>query len=259
MLRTVLLTFLIGCCGLQAAHAQDVTTWGGTAAQADREILQNLVVKLEETANSNAYSGALRSRARAEAELLRARLAQGDFQVGDRLTLKVEGQPELTNTFTVTAGPALILPGIREFPLSGILRSEVQSKLADHLKQFLVNPVLEVEALMRIWIAGAVAKPGFYTLPAQTPLTDVLMSAGGPSSQADLEKLEIERDGRKIWSGEALQQAMNEGRTLDQLSLQAGDRVVVNASGGGGGILKILQSAAYIVPPLLFLIDRLRR
>ena len=45
-------------------------------------------------------------------------------------------------------------------------------------------------------------------------------------------KLRIERDGKAIWAGKTLQQAIAEGRTLDDAGLVAGDQYVVPRRGG---------------------------
>jgi protein involved in polysaccharide export with SLBB domain len=77
-----------------------------------------------------------------------------------------------------------------------------------------------------------VGAPGFYLLSSDELLTDALMRAGGPTGDAKVTSIRIERGDRKIWEGDPLQQAIAEGRTLDQLNLQAGDRIVVPQSGG---------------------------
>lgn len=198
-----------------------------------RDSLNSLIARLEETANSSAYSGALRERARREAAMLRNRLAQGDFQVGDRIMLEVEGQTELTDTFTVAPGPSLILPTIREVSLAGLLRSELQSHLETQLRRFIVDPKVKATPLMRIWIQGGVNRPGVYLVPAEALVTDALMIAGGTTREARVTDIRIERDNARIWEGEALQRAITEGRTLDQLSLRAGDHIIV-AEGRSG-------------------------
>ena len=67
--------------------------------------------------------------------------------------------------------------------------------------------------------------PGFYVVPADLLVQDALMIAGGPAGDANLEKMRIERGSTAILEGEMMQEAMRQGRTLDQLSLQAGDQV----------------------------------
>jgi protein involved in polysaccharide export with SLBB domain len=149
----------------------------------------------------------------------------------------------------VTRGPAIILPTIREVPLKGLLRAELAPHIEAHLKRFLVNPVIEATALMRIWIDGSVNAPGVYMVPAEAVVTDVLMHAGGLGENAGITAIRIERGGERIWEGEALQRAITEGKTLDQLSLKAGDRIVVprESSGGVGGLRTILLTASSIV------------
>lgn len=211
-----------------------------TAQQVDgtvhvsRDSLTQVINRLEETAASSAYSEALRQRARREADMLRNRLSQGDFQTGDRILLSVEGQPELTDTFTVAPGPTLILPTIREVSLQGLLRSELQSHLETQLKRFFVDPKVKATPLMRIWIEGGVAAPGVYLVPAEALVTDALMIAGGTTREARVSNgIRVERDNVRIWEGEALQRAITEGRTLDQLSMRAGDHIIVEEGRGG--------------------------
>jgi polysaccharide biosynthesis/export protein len=236
-----------------AVSAQGVDAGGYVS----RDSLVQLLKRSEETAASRAYSGALRDRARRESDLLRSRLENGDFQVGDRILLKVERQPELSDTFTVRQGPVLPLPEIREFPLTGLLRAELEPRLVEHLKAFLVDPRVEATPLMRVWIDGGVTTPGVYLVPSQSLVTDVLMQAGGTTREARLNSISIVRDNKVIWEGELLQKAITEGRTLDQLSMRAGDRIVVaeagrQGGGMGGGTIGVILG---LIPLLTFILQ----
>jgi polysaccharide export outer membrane protein len=167
-----------------------------------------------------------------EAALIRARLARGDFRVGDRILLTVEGEKELSDTYTVGLGGQLTLPIIGNVPLEGVLRSELQDYLTRRLAQNLRDPVVLTRAFVRLSIQGAVTHPGYYGVPADALLSDALMAAGGTMQEANLSKLRIERDGKPIWEGKALQQAIAAGRTLDGAGLVAGDQVIVPKRGG---------------------------
>ena len=68
-------------------------------ALATREQLQADLTRLEQS-----HDGAR------EAALVRLRLENGDFQSGDRLLLHVEGESELSDTFTVGPTRELQLP-----------------------------------------------------------------------------------------------------------------------------------------------------
>lgn len=240
------------------ASAQAGTEWDARRSQMTRSALEELLAQYEGVDGSSAYSEELRQRARYEADLIRMRLQEGDFQTGDQIQLTVEGETALTNTFVVEPGPKLVLPVIGEVPLKGVLRSELEAHLREHLRRFIVNPVVHARALIRISIFGAVGNPGFHVSPADALLTDVLNQAGGPAGNANLEKVRVERSGDKIWGEDALQQAIIEGRTLDQLSMRAGDRIVVPAQGGGFK-LQSIRTVMWALPSAIFAISRIAR
>ncbi len=205
--------------------------WDSRRVYMTRDQLQNLLGRLELTAQSPAYSSTLRERTRGEADLIRQRLQEGDFQVGDRILLAVENEAALTDTFTVDRGRVLSLPLLGEVPLAGLLRAELDSTLTEYVGRFIRDPRVRARSLIPVTIAGAVGQPGFYTLPSELRLTDALMMAGGTSPTAQLTEIRIERGDEEIWDEEALQQAITEGRTLDQLSMRAGDLVHVPEAG----------------------------
>src|SRR5690625_160183 len=199
-----------------------------------RPELQELVSIYETASLSRSARSDERALSRSEVELIRARLDAGDFQTGDQIELAVEGEPELTGTFTVVAdreGPALRLPVIGTVSLRGVLRSEVEPHLRKAVSGYIHDPVVYATALIRVSILDGVASPGFYPVPAEALVTDLLMVAGGPTNRAKLDKIRVERGRERIWMGDDLQVAIIEGRTLDQLSLRAGDRIVVPQRG----------------------------
>jgi protein involved in polysaccharide export with SLBB domain len=201
--------------------------WDPQRVLATRESLRELEGRLTLAAQSSAYSGRLRESARGQAQLIRQRLADGDFQVGDRILLAVEGERQLTDTFTVGPQRALTLPLVGQVSLAGVLRSELDPALHTALAKYYRNPVVQARSLMPISILGELGRPGFYTVSTEARLTDVLMLAGGPGQYAKLDQIRIERDGHSIWEGQALQQGITEGLTLDQLSMRAGDHIIV--------------------------------
>lgn len=207
--------------------AQDTSGWDPTGLQLTRAELQEILARYEETAGSSAYSGGLREQAAREAELIRTRLEEGDMRIGDRVLLMVEGQPTLSDTFNVVAGRLIVLPEMGRIPLEGVLRSELQSHLTEQIGRFVRDPVVQVRALVRLQILGDVGNPGFYPVPSDLLITDVLMLAGGPGASANIEGIEIRRGTETIWEAERLREALIEGRTLDQLSVRAGDSIFV--------------------------------
>lgn len=223
-------------------------------SQVTRAELLELLAHYEAAMESGAYSSALRARARTEAALIRARLAEGDFRTGDRILLTVEGEDALSGEHVVAPGPRLVLPGIGEVELAGVLRSELEGHLTAALSRYIRNPVVRAHPSLRLSVLGEVGQPGFYVFPADVPLTDVLTMAGGPTRSAKIDEIRIERGGERIWDEEPLQEVIIEGRTLDQLGLRAGDVVVVPGTGGRRevllGVLGALPSV-YVVAQLI--------
>ncbi|HEX6938535.1 MAG TPA: SLBB domain-containing protein [Longimicrobiales bacterium] len=224
---------LVSCLMLAASPvaAQQAGAPDATGLYATRAELEAMLARLEPIASSDEGDGDVRERARQTVALVRSRLSEGDFRVGDRIALVVEAEPALTDTFVVRTGRTLVLPVIGTIPLHGVLRSELESYLGRELRRYIRDPVVYARPLISITVTGQVGRPGFYELPAESRLNDVLMAAGGPIREARLEGIRVERDGVRILEGEALQQALMEGRTLDQLNLRAGDRIVVPREG----------------------------
>ncbi|HTI03947.1 MAG TPA: SLBB domain-containing protein [Gemmatimonadales bacterium] len=149
------------------------------------------------------------------------------FQVGDRVLLRVEGDSALSDTFTVVAGPALQLPDIGEISLAGVRRTDLESHLQQALRRYIKDAVVHARALIRVSVVGEVARPGFYAVPIDLVLPDALMLAGGATQTARVDKLRVMRGTTALWDGDRLQAAVAQGSTLDQLGIQAGDRIQV--------------------------------
>lgn len=241
----------------QSASQLAVRSWDQRGLQATRAELEELVEQLEATARSSAYSGTLRDRARSEAGLIRRRLAEGDIRVGDRIMLRVEGHT-FPDALVVVAGRQVVLPEIGEIPLEGVLRSELQDHMAHHIGRFIRNPRVEARPLIRLQVRGAVRSPGYYMAPSDMLVEDAIMLAGGPAGNARTDRVRIERARDVIWHGDRLQSAMFEGRTLDQLSLQAGDDIVVpGASRGRLATFREVTLVVSSVVSILLIADRL--
>ncbi len=233
----------------RSAPAQQPTDRETPGLGATRPALEAELLRLAQVTAAGDSSPAVREWARQQAAAIRARLEQGDFLVGDRIALKVEGEPaavdrpanapavrsveeQLSDTFTVGPDQDLTLPVLGVVSLRGVLRSELEAHLMREIGRSLRDPVLHAHPLIRMSVMGAVARPGYYSVPANAVVTDVLMAAGGYTQLAKPAHVRIERAGKSIWDGGQLRLAMSQGRTLDQLNLRAGDQFVVPGEQG---------------------------
>src|SRR5436309_12571432 len=152
--------FVVGAVlGLSAARPVIAQQSNQGTILATREHLRDELARLERAGASG----------QAAASLIRTRLESGDFQAGDRIVIRVEGEPQLTDTFVVTSGggPQLELPQVGVVTLQGVLRSELKGRLETHLAQFLRSPVVQVQPLIRLLIDGEVVRPGYYAAAPQ--------------------------------------------------------------------------------------------
>ncbi len=210
-----------------AAAAQQPDPWDFRAADLTRAQLQQVLARYDSAAQSPAYSARLRGVAQGRADSIRARLEAGDLREGDRLRLAVEGQASLSDTFTVVAGPALALPVVGTVGLKGALLSELPERLTAAVDNVYRGAAVRVELLTRIAVIGGVARPGFYALPREALVDDAISAAGGLVADGRLAEAYIERGRERVWPTDSLQAAMRQRRTIGDLGLEAGDRIVV--------------------------------
>lgn len=190
---------------------------------------------------------------RAKASALRVRLRDGDFRPGDRIALAIEGNVATIDTVPVTAGSKINLKDIGDIPLAGVLRSELQGHLTKEISKYIRDANVRTTPLIRLSVLGPVGKPGFYFMPPDIPLSDAIMRAGGPGSTSNLNKSVIRRDTEQLYDARNTRSAMNEGLTLDQLSLRDGDSIEVGEKSQRGW--QQFASIVGVVTSLLFAIS----
>ncbi|MDP9206774.1 MAG: SLBB domain-containing protein [Gemmatimonadota bacterium] len=189
--------------------------------------------------------------------LIHYRLDHGDFQDGDRIVISIRGAGGLSDTLTVRTGKRLELPQMADLSLDGVLRSELLPRLTAHVAKYLRDPVVRATPLVRVGILGTVIRPGFYYVSADLPLSDVLMSAGGPGSEADLDKVTVRRGSDVIIDDRNTRVALTEGVSLDMLHMRAGDEIDVGKQKHFNWSM-VLPSAAAVLG-LLITITQLSR
>jgi len=205
------------------------------------ETMQPMATRSDLTALSDRLSrGSTSDRARASE--LRTRLSEGDFHPGDRIGLVIEGAVTQSDTIPVTAGSKINVKDIGDVSLAGVLRSELQDKMAAVVAKYIKDSRVRATPLVRLSILGPVGKPGFYFMPPDIPLSDAVMRAGGPASDADLKRSVIRRGTQSLYDSRNTQSAFNRGLTLDQLSLRDGDSIEVGKQTQRG----LAQIGAYI-------------
>ena len=241
LLGAALLAFVSPSGALQQPNS------GAYRMQATRAELEATLGRLRELARSPSRPAGVT----ADSTYVRMRLEQGDFHVGDRVLLAVEDplplrgtgdhaaaqgksqEQQLSDTFTVESGQELLLPVVGTVSLRGVLRSELEPVLTRAVAGYIKDPVMRARSLVSVGVTGEVARPGYYSVPPDAVLSAVLTTAGGPTKDAKMKKLALERDGKALLAGNALGRAIARGSTLDELQVRSGDQLVVPSRNHG--------------------------
>jgi protein involved in polysaccharide export with SLBB domain len=184
-----------------------------------------------------------------EVAAIRQRLQDGDFQVGDRLVVTVQGETFLTDTFAVRAGRVVTFPNLPDISLQGVLRHELTDHLTKEIGKYVRNPSVKATSLIRIAVSGEVTRPGYYSVPSDFLASDAIMAAGGPTPLAELKKTILRRGNSVLLDRAGMQKAIASGATLDKLDIRPGDEVVV-----GKKTQRNWQTIAYVAGSVLGLI-----
>jgi hypothetical protein len=180
---------------------------------------------------------------------IRQRLREGDFQVGDRVFVQITSDAPHRDTLIVHTGKILELPGKITVPLTGVLRSELKDRVSEEVLKYIKASEIEVTPLTRIGVLGEVARPGYFAVASDTPLSDVIMGAGGPTALADIERSVVRRGVSVFRTSEDTRVALAKGLTLDQFGINAGDELVIGKQkeGQSGLVISMIGAAASVV------------
>jgi protein involved in polysaccharide export with SLBB domain len=182
--------------------------------------------------SSASAKGTDRERTLRELAVVRGRLTEGDFRVGDRLLVVLTRDSAVADTAAVRDSLMVTVSNLPELSVRGVLRSELNDRLRDHVGKYIRNPQVRASLLTRVSISGGVGRPGFFAVPPDRPLTELIMVAGGPAPGAKLDRIELIRGRTTYLRGRNAKRAVKEGRTLDELGVRSGDEVRVPVQQG---------------------------
>ncbi len=171
------------------------------------------------------------------------------LQAGDRLAIRVIGEPELTSDqYYVDANGFIQVPLAGEVSAAGktarALREDISTRLA---AKYIKHPdvsVIVIETTRNTYsVEGDVREPGVFEVGPDTTLLTAMARAKSPTNVAKLDEVMIFRtvNGQHMGARFDIQQ-IRSGNAADPRVL-AGDMVVVGHSNGKGVWRDILQAA----------------
>ena len=164
-----------------------------------------------------------------------AEVVPAGYIVGDSDIIRVNvwKEPEVSQTAVVRTDGNISLPLINEVKVSGMTPLQIQNMVAEKLKGFLNNPQVTVTVIeirsKRAFITGEVARPGTYSLNAQTTVLQLIAQAGGFTPFAKKDGIVVLRteDGRQSRLKFKYNEVIQGKKTDQNIALHPGDTVVV--------------------------------
>ncbi len=165
---------------------------------------------------------------------------------GDKLSVSFWQDPELNFTTTVTQDSMIVLSVGGSIKAGGLTVEQLSNEIVEHISIFnrrITSTTVKVVEYgsNKIYVMGKVRTPGKYTFESIPGLWQVLLEAGGPTPDANLNNVLIVRDQQS--NENTIQIDVATALRQDHLnslpSLHAGDNIYVPArvgQGNSGGI-----------------------
>lgn len=147
-----------------------------------------------------------------------------ELKRGDILRIIVWRQPEFSGEFEVGSDGALVHPLYQEVTVADLTLPAARQRLFEFLQTYLQGAQLVVEPLSSVTISGEVRQPSVYHLAWGATVSEAIGHAGGPTTEADLDKVRLIRDGTEY----ELSMRQELGPT-GNIEVVSGDQIFVNS------------------------------
>ena len=128
-------------------------------------------------------------------------LGQSEYRLGpeDVIDVFVWKEPELSTTVVIRPDGRISLPLANELEASGKTAFELQQEIAERLRQFIAQPVVNVMVKqvnsLKISVLGEVRKPDVYRIKNRVTVLDAIAMAGGFTDLARPNRVIVLRNG----------------------------------------------------------------
>lgn len=173
------------------------------------------------------------------------------LQPGDKVRVQIWREEDLSGEFTVLENGTITFPLLGERRVIDIPVESLRETLTQEYRRELRNPSIEIVPLRNVLVLGAVETPGPYEVNPITTVLGVIALAGGVSSAGTLDKVEVQREGRRVMA------KVPPGATLASLELRSGDQIVVGHRPWLMRNQAFLVSVLLAVPSVIYTITRI--
>ncbi len=157
---------------------------------------------------------------------------------GDGLRVNVFPVEEFSGEYQILVDGTLSLPIVGNIQVQGLTLTQLTEFLTQQYRQYVKRPVITVSLTaprpLKLAIAGEINSPGSYLLPVEggqkfPTLTQLIQQAGGLTTVANLEKVEIKRQfkGQTLVLNLNLWDLLKEGQLEQDITLRDGDQIII--------------------------------
>lgn len=156
------------------------------------------------------------------AERLRSATPAGHLAPGDDVVVLVFQERDLSGRSYVDDHGQIVLPRIGPIDASTLTAAMLRDTVRTRYAGFLRDPSVDVRALRRVTVNGAVLKPDVYFIDPSMTLRDAIARAGGVTPEGDYNTVTLVRD--------AHAQRYADWMTTDTgaTELRSGDEIVIS-------------------------------
>lgn len=115
------------------------------------------------------------------------------LQPGDKVQLKIWREPDLSGAFVVSEAGIVVFPKVGPLNVSNLSVDSLTRSLTTRYAESLRNPAIEVTALKRINVLGAVRSPGFFYADPTVTVSGAVALAGGVTIEGDQKRIVLRR------------------------------------------------------------------
>jgi protein involved in polysaccharide export with SLBB domain len=168
---------------------------------------------------------------------------------GDVLRLRIWREPDLSGDYPVDEKGTAVLPRLGSTAVTGIPADDLKQQLVERYREYLNNPSIEITALRRVSVIGAVRNPGMFPVEPSVTLGAVANLAGGTTPNAKASLVELRR------GTERRQIDLKKHPELATLPLESGDQIYIperswlsqNATWFVSTLVGVAGTVAYLV------------
>ena len=166
---------------------------------------------------------------------------------GDELRLQLSGQVDQQFDVTVDRTGAISIPGLGSVHVAGLAYSQVPAFLNTQLDKIYRNFTLNVNLgslrSIQVFITGAAARPGSFSISSMSTLTNAIFASGGPLSQGSLRDIQVLRNNSVIDHFD-LYDLLLKGDKSKDINLATGDVIFIPPVGPQVAVLGSVSNPA---------------